>query len=187
MYAHVQVTVRALERGRGIVFAWNAGSNIPVKFATAVLEGIHKAASAGVSEKFELSDIHISVDDGSYHDVDSTLDAFREAAGKAAIEAVRRAGSIVLEAMSLVTILVPLQFVDSIESVVKSHGGQAQITGSETIDRTLEATVPASKVNSMVIEVLEVSDGGASVSIAGAGFRPRPEPPDTVEQWVLRS
>jgi elongation factor G len=82
VYAHVQVTVRALERGQGIVFAWNAGSNIPVKFAPAVLEGIHKAASAGVSEKFELSDIHISVDDGSYHDVDSTLDAFREAAEK---------------------------------------------------------------------------------------------------------
>jgi len=40
-------------------------------------------------------------------------------------------------------------------------------------------------VGKLIAELLEISDGHASISSCSAGFRPRPEPPDTVEQWVV--
>lgn len=72
MYAHVRVSVHPLDRGQGVVFAWNAGLNIPAKFAPAVSQGVHDVMRAGVLARFELTDIHASVESGSYHEVDST-------------------------------------------------------------------------------------------------------------------
>jgi translation elongation factor EF-G len=54
VYAHVRVEVRALDPGQGTVFAWNAGLNIPAKFAAAVTQGIRDAMNAGVSAGLEL-------------------------------------------------------------------------------------------------------------------------------------
>jgi elongation factor G len=47
VYAHVRVAVRGLSRGQGTIFAWNAGLNIPAKFAPAVSQGIQDAMNAG--------------------------------------------------------------------------------------------------------------------------------------------
>jgi elongation factor G len=185
-YAHVRVAVRALTRGQGAVLAWKAGSNIPAKFAPAVLEGIYAVMNAGVLGGLELTDVHISVDDGSYHDVDSTMDAFREAAETAVTEAVRQAGPIVLEELSLVTITVPTHFVDPVETRLNSLGATTKTTSSETAFQIITASIPMADANKLIAGALEISEGGATISSASAGFRPRPEPPETVEQWVVR-
>jgi elongation factor G len=186
VYAHVRVKVRALNRGEGTVFAWNAGLNIPAKFVPAVSQGIQDAMNAGVSAGLELTDVCASVEDGSYHEEDSTADGFREAAEKAAAEAVRQARPVILEALSSVSIAVPANFVDAVAAAVTSHGGQSIATSSETRSRTLTANLPARNVSNLIAELLQVSDGRASVSSHCAGFRPRPEPPDAVEERVAR-
>src|SRR5579863_1644672 len=157
VYAHVQVTVAALTRGQGKVLAWNAGPNIPAKFAPAVLEGIHGATNAGVLAGLELTDIHISVDDGSYHDVDSTMDAFREAAGKAVAEAIRQARPLILEALSKVTVSVPAKFIDVVEARMNSCGATTRITSSETAHQVLAVSIPTPDVINLIAEVLEIS------------------------------
>src|SRR5437870_12254198 len=48
VYAGIRVEVRSLARGKGTVFAWNAGANIPARFATAVAQGVRDAISTGV-------------------------------------------------------------------------------------------------------------------------------------------
>ena len=185
-YAHVQVTVRGLTRGHGTALAWNAGPNIPVKFAPSVLEGIHLAMNTGVLAGLELADVHISVDDGSYHDVDLTKDAFREAADKAVTEAIRQARPIILEALSKVTATVPEKFIDLVEARMKSRGATTKTASSETAFQILAVTIPTLDVNNLIVEVLENSEGGARIVVRSAGFGPRPEPPETVEQWVGR-
>jgi elongation factor G len=186
VYAHVRVEVRALSPGQGTVLAWNAGLNIPAKFASAVTQGIQDAMNAGVSSGLEVTDVCVSVVDGSYHEGDSTADAFREAAGEAAAEATRQARPIILEALSLVTVTVPPDFAEAVEATVASYGGEARVTPGETPARTLSASLPASNVTKLIAELLQISRGHASISIRSAGFQPRPEPPDTVEQWVGR-
>ena len=84
VYAHVRAQIRPLNRGEGTIFAWNAGLNIPAKFVHAVSQGIQDAMTLETSTGFELTDVLLSVEDGSYHEEDSTANAFREAAEKAA-------------------------------------------------------------------------------------------------------
>jgi len=186
VYAHVRVAVRALSRGQGTIFAWNAGLNIPAKFASAFSQGIQDAMNAGVSAGLELVDVSVSVEDGSYHEEDSTADAFREAAEKAIAEAMRQARPVILEAVSLVTITVPVNFVEAVEATVTSYSGQGRTTRSETPSQTLAASIRASDVSSLIGELLRISAGRATISSASAGFRPRSKPPDTAEQWVVR-
>jgi elongation factor G len=182
VYAHVRVAVRALDREQGTIFDWNAGLNIPARFAAAVVQGIQNAMNAGVLAGLEMTDVRASVEDGSYHDVDSTASAFGEAAEKATAEALRQAHPIILEAFASVNITVPQEFVGAIEANVVSHGGRTVSARSET--PTVMANLPTSQVNGLIEEILGISDGHASISITNSGFRPRPEPPDTVEQWV---
>lgn len=186
-YAHIRVAIRALDRGQGTIFAWNAGSNIPAKFANAASQGIQDAMAAGILAGFELTDVCITVEDGSYHEEDSRAEAFREAAEKAVREAALQARPIVLEALSSVTITFPEDFVAVVEATVKSHGGHPRATQSENQYRTVQAVLPSSHLSDLTSELLLASDGQARISASSAGFRPRPEPPGEVEQWVVRA
>lgn len=184
VYAHVRVEVRALNRGEGTIFAWNAGSNIPAKFVPAVSRGIQTAMDAGALAGFELIDVCVSVEDGSYHDEDSTADAFREAAEKATKEAVLRAGPIILEALTLITITVPVDFLVGVEATLDLFGGTKQST---ILPRTMVASLPTSNVTDFVAELLRISDGSASISSRSGGFRPKSEPPDEWSDGLLAS
>ena len=50
-YAHVRVSVQPGQPGRGVELAWNAGLNIPVRFVSAVIEGVEKALELGISSR----------------------------------------------------------------------------------------------------------------------------------------
>ena len=186
VYAHVMVTVHALSRGEGTVFSWSAGSSIPSKFAPAVVQGVQDAMNDGILAGLELTDIHASIDNGSYHEGDSTTHAFREAAEKAAAAAIRQARPMILEVWSSVRIAVPQELVAAVEETVVSRGGQTEAIQSGSSPQAITAKMPTSDVNDLIAELLRVSDGQADISVASAGFRPKPEPPDTVEKWVRR-
>jgi elongation factor G len=187
VYANVRVAVRALKQDEGTAFIWNAGSAMPADFAPAIFEGIRNVLNAGVLAGLEITGIHITVEDGSYHEVDSTADAFREAAEIAAAEAIRKAGPIVLEAISMVTVTVPDQFSETVELTLASRGVRAKVLPSENPSRTYTATLPAAIVAELISELLRATSGSAQISSCSAGFRPRPDPPDTIEQWVASS
>jgi hypothetical protein len=91
VYAGIRVEVRPLARGKGTVFAWNAGANIPARFATAVAQGVRDAISKGVLAGLELADVLVSVEDGSYQAEDSSEAAFREVTQRATTAALRQA------------------------------------------------------------------------------------------------
>jgi translation elongation factor EF-G len=144
--------------------------------------------SGDSSTGFELTDVLLSVEDGSYHEEDSTANAFREAAEKAAREAILQAGPILLEALSSVTITVPENFVAAAEATISSPEGRVSATPSSMLEsRTLEAILPSSNLNNLIAELLRISGERARISSCDAGFRSRLEPPDDEEQWVVRT
>lgn len=175
-YAHVIVSVRPAERGRGAVLAWNAAASIPAQFSLAVLRGVQDALRAGAAG-LEVSDVNVSVDDGSYHDSDSNAEAFREAAQEATLRAIQQAGPIVLEAMSLVMITLPANQVEIAELAVGRCGGEATpAVLTENGSKALAANVPTSCVNELVEEMLGATGGNLTVSSRANGYRPRLDP-----------
>jgi elongation factor G len=184
VYAGIQVEVRPLARGKGTVFAWNAGANIPARFALAVARGVQDTISAGVLAGLELTDIFVSVEDGSYHEEDSSETAFREVTQKATLAALRRAHPTVLEAISVCRTTCPKEYASAIEESFSSEEGQIESAQSELHISSFVVTFPTSRVEQMVQQILSVTNGQAKLSIESGGFRPKPEPPDTVNVWV---
>ena len=183
MYAGIRVEVRSLSRGKGTAFAWNAGANIPSRFATAVTQGIQDAISTGVLAGFELTDVLVSVEDGSYHEQDSTEAAFREVAQKATIAALRDARPTVLEANSICRALFPMEYASAIKEIF-SEEGPIESAQSEKEMSSLIVIIPTSRVGKLLQQILGATNGLAKFSVESGGFRPKPEPPDTADVWA---
>jgi elongation factor G len=182
-YAGIRIEVRSLNRGEGVSFAWNAGANIHSRFANAITRGIQDVISTGVLAGCELTDILVSVEDGSYHDQDSTEVVFREVSQKAATAAIRQAQPTVLEAVSRCRIVLPVEYAIAIEEIF-SEKGQIESVQSEKQSSSVTAVVPTSGLDGLLERVLTATRGLARLSVESAGFRPKPEPPGTVDVWV---
>ena len=183
VYAGLRVEVRPLPRGKGLVIAWNAGANVHARFATAVTQGIQAAASMGVSTGFELTDLLISVEDGSYHEEDSTEAAFREVAQEATITAIRRAHPIVLEAVSICRATFPEEYAGAIKIAVTSKHAQLNLSQSEPRFSEVAAFVPTAQVDKFLRQLLEITEGQAKISIQSGGCTQNIEPPDVSDVW----
>jgi len=84
--------VSPLERGTGYQFEDKiTGGSIPREFIPAVREGAFEAARNGVIAGYPMVDIKIALFDGTFHEVDSSEQAFHIAGSMALKEAVRKA------------------------------------------------------------------------------------------------
>jgi len=94
-YGHVRIRISPGPPGSGLLLnnEMMPGA-IPTKFIPAVEQGLREAAKRGIDGGFLVADIQIDLVDGSYHDVDSSEVAFRNAAAMAFRDAVNNAGAI---------------------------------------------------------------------------------------------
>jgi elongation factor G len=182
-YARIRVEVRSLNRGKGASFAWNAGANIPTRFSNAVTREIQDVISAGILAGCELTDVLVSVEDGSYHEQDSTEAVFREAAQKATIAALRQARPIVLEALSMCRIIFAVEYADAIKETL-AQNGKIESVQSEKQSPSVTVTVPTSSAGELLEQVLAATNGHSKFLVESGGFRPRAEPPETTEVWA---
>ena len=83
-YGHVKITLEPNESGKGYEFV-NAvvGGAIPKEFIPAVDAGIQGAMQAGVLAGYPVVDVKVTLNDGSYHEVDSSEMAFKIAGSMA--------------------------------------------------------------------------------------------------------
>ena len=94
-YGHVKIRISPSPPGSGLLIHNElVPGMIPKRFIPAVEEGLREAAKRGIDGGFLVADIQIDLVDGSYHDVDSSEVAFRNAAAMAFRDAVNNAGAI---------------------------------------------------------------------------------------------
>jgi elongation factor G len=183
-YAHVQVSVRPLNRGQGNVFAWNAGLTIPVKFVPSIVQGVQAALSSGKLSGHELTDIHAVVENGSYHETDSNAVAFREAAETATERAILEAQPVLLEAIVSATVSVPEEFAGVVQQTIASHGQMIELMHVMARNVSTTTSLLGSQISRFIADVLESTQGRARVSVAVRGFEIKAEPPEPPEEWV---
>jgi translation elongation factor EF-G len=76
-----------------------------------------------------------------------------------------------------------VEYADAIEEVL-SQKGQIEPVESEQQTPSVTVTVPTSSVSELLEQVLAAANGHAKFSIESGGFRPQPEPPETMEVWA---
>ena len=94
-YAHVKIQIYPGRPGSGFVFQCDVvGGAIPKEFVPAIEHGLRAAAKMGTVDGGRIQDVRVVLDDGSYHDIDSSESAFWIAASMAFQDAVNKAAPI---------------------------------------------------------------------------------------------
>ena len=107
-YGHCFLRLKPLPRGEGFKFI-NAikGGAIPGEFIGSVEKGVKEALDKGVLAGYPLSDLEVTLYDGSYHDVDSSDIAFKIAGSMALTSGARKAGLTLTEPVMKMEVSTP--------------------------------------------------------------------------------
>jgi elongation factor G len=107
-YGHVVLRLEPLESGSGFVFEDQIrGGTIPKEYIPAVEKGVIEAVESGVVSGYPMTDLKVTLLDGSYHEVDSSDLAFRMAAIFAFREGAPKGRPILLEPIMKIEVIVP--------------------------------------------------------------------------------
>ncbi len=127
MYAHVVFRMEPAERGNGVVFE-NAitGGAIPSEFIPAIQKGVLEAAESGVLGGYPVTDIRVTLVDGSFHEVDSNEMAFRMAAILGFKEGVQQGNPVLLEPIMKIEVVVPEEYIGDVLGQISARRGEIQ-------------------------------------------------------------
>lgn len=124
-YGHVVLEITPGEPGSGITFE-NAiiGGVIPREYINGVEKGVREAAEGGVLAGYPVTDVHVRLYDGSYHEVDSSEMAFKVAASMAFKEGIQQGGPILQEPVMKVEVAMPEEFLGDVIGQLNARRGE---------------------------------------------------------------
>jgi len=135
------------------------GGSIPKEFITAVEKGVAETLEGGVLAGYPLNNISVAVVDGGYHEVDSSEMAFKICSSICAKEAFRKAKPVLLEPVMRVEVVVPDEYMGSVNGDLISRRGRLE--GTELLGGThiIKAMVPLSEMFGYATELRSRTQG----------------------------
>ncbi|UXN69171.1 elongation factor G [Devosia neptuniae] len=165
-FARVKLTVEPSEVGKGLEFV-NAvvGGSVPKEYIPGVEKGVKSVMSAGPLIGFPIVDVKVTLTEGAYHDVDSSVLAF-EIAGRAGFnEGLRKAAPKILEPIMKVEVVTPEDYMGDVIGDLNSRRGQIHGTESRGILQVVNAYVPLANMFGYVNSLRSMSQGRAQYSM----------------------
>ncbi len=164
------------ERGAGVTFEEKiVGGVVPRQFIPAVEKGVREALVRGTSG-YPVTDLHVTLFDGQYHDVDSSEQSFKTAAGMGVREALPKCNPVVLEPIAYVRVTVPTNYTSTV--IQQLTGKRGQILGMNPADRSgfdvVEAYVPAVELSRYITELRTGTQGLGTYSWRHERYDPLP-------------
>jgi elongation factor G len=147
-YGHVVINMEPNEAGKGIEFENKIiGGSIPKEFINPIEKGILEAAEAGTIAGYPVTDVKVTLIDGSFHEVDSSEMAFKMAGLFAFKEGMQKGSPVLLEPIMKEEIVVPEEYLGDVIGQVNSRRGT--ILGMEIRPgnaQAIRAMVPLSEM-----------------------------------------
>ncbi|MGH9525095.1 MAG: elongation factor G [Terriglobales bacterium] len=175
-YGHVKLTIEPGEAGSGYVFENEiVGGSIPKEYIPAIEKGVGEAMEGGVLAGYPMKDIRVTLDDGSFHEVDSSEMAFKIAGSMAFKEAVKRAHPVLLEPVMKVEVVVPEEYMGDIIGDLNSRRGRIEGMEPRGGSQVIRSTVPLSDMFGYATEMRSRTQGRASFSMHFAHYEEAPK------------
>ena len=161
-FARVKMIVKKGEPGCGLDFVNKVvGGNIPKEYIPGVQKGIESAMLNGVVAGYPVIDISVTLYDGAYHDVDSSVMAFEIAGRTAFKDALRKSKPKLLEPMMKVEVVTPEDFVGDVIGDLNSRRGQVQGMDPQGNATLVKASVPLATMFGYVNNLRSMTQGRA--------------------------
>ena len=166
-FAKVIIDIEPLGEGNdGYEFANKvSGGRIPREYIPSVDAGAQEAAEFGVLAGYPMVGVKVTLQDGAYHEVDSSEMAFKIAGSMAFKEAARRADAVILEPMMAVEVTTPEDYMGDVIGDLNGRRGQIQAMDERGGNRVVNALVPLSEMFGYVGDLRSKTQGRASYSM----------------------
>jgi len=183
-YGHVVFTLEPQEPGKGFEFVDAIkGGVVPREYIPAVQKGVEEALNTGVLAGYPVVDVKVTLTFGSYHDVDSSEQAFKMAAIFGFKDAARKATPVILEPMMAVEVETPEDYAGNVMGDLSSRRGMVQ--GMDDMvggGKAIKAEVPLSEMFGYSTTLRSMSQGRATYTME---FKHYAEAPKNVAEAIV--
>ena len=184
-FGKVVIDVEPGEPGTGYVFVDKIkGGAIPREFIKPVKEGIEMGAQNGILAGYPVTDFVATLVDGKYHDVDSDEMSFQLAAKRAIKEAFRRAGSVFMEPIMKLEIVVPEEYWGNATGDLMKRRAQIKESGNIGKDKTALVDVPLKEMFGYANALRSLTRGQASFSMEPSYYA---QVPNSIAEKIIGS
>jgi translation elongation factor G len=183
-YGHVVFRLEPNEPGKGFEFIDEIkGGVVPREYIPAVQKGVEEALTSGVLAGYPVVDVKVALTFGSYHDVDSSEQAFKMAAIFGFKEAARKANPVILEPMMAVEVETPEEYAGTVMGDLSSRRGMVQ--GMDDMvggGKAIKAEVPLSEMFGYATSLRSMTQGRANYTME---FKHYAEAPKNVADAII--
>ena len=183
-YGHVVFKIEPNEAGKGFQFVDAIkGGVVPREYIPAVQKGVEEALTTGVLAGYPVVDVKVTLHFGSYHDVDSSEQAFKMAAILGFKDGCRKANPVILEPMMSVEVETPEDYAGNVMGDLSSRRGMVQ--GMDDMvggGKAIRAEVPLSEMFGYSTTLRSMSQGRATYTME---FKHYAEAPRNVSEAIM--
>ena len=174
-----------LEEGESPLYKFEnavTGGRIPKEYIPSVDAGIQDAMQYGYLAGYPLVNIKATLEDGAYHDVDSSEMAFKLAGSQVLKEAVAKAKPVLLEPLMAVEVVTPEEFMGDVIGDINARRGQVESMDDRSGAKVVKARVPLSSMFGYVGDLRSRTQGRANYTMV---FDSYGEVPQSVAEEVI--
>ena len=165
-YGHAKIRIIPLEEGKGFEFEnGTVGGTVPKEYVPAIQKGIIEALEGGILAGYPMSDLKVTLYDGSYHDVDSSEMAFKIAGSLAIKDAVKKAKPVLLEPVMSVEVVVPDEYMGPVNGDLISRRGRLEGMEMRGTTQLIKSMVPLSEMFGYATELRSRTQGRGSFTM----------------------
>jgi elongation factor G len=183
-YGHVVFKIEPNEPGKGFEFIDAIkGGVVPREYIPAVQKGVEEALQTGVLAGYPVVDVKVTLHFGSYHEVDSSEQAFKMAAIFGFKEGCKKANPVILEPMMAVEVETPEEYAGNVMGDLSSRRGMVQ--GMDDLPgggKVIKAEVPLSEMFGYSTTLRSMSQGRATYTME---FKHYAEAPRNVQEAII--
>ena len=174
-YGDCWIKVEPLERGKGFEFV-NAivGGVIPKQYIPAVEKGIVEAMQNGPLTGNPVVDVKVTLDFGSYHEVDSSEMAFKIAGSLAFKKAMEECRPILLEPIMNISVVIPEESMGDVMGDLNSRRGKIEGMNARGKYQELKAQVPLAEVLTYAPTLTSMTSGRGTYTMSFSHMEPVP-------------
>jgi elongation factor G len=175
-FAEVSIRVEPMTRGTGLEFVDKiVGGAIPKEFIKPVEEGVRRAMEAGVVAGYPVVDVKVTLEDGKFHEVDSSEMAFKMAGYMAFKQACSKGRSILLEPIMDVEVVAPGEFLGDVLGDLTSRRGKILGMESRSGIQTVGVRVPLGRMFGYATDLRSLTQGRATFTMRFSHYEPAPQ------------
>jgi len=183
-YGHVVIKIEPNDKGKGYEFVNKiVGGVIPKEYIPAVDKGCKETLENGVLAGYPVTDVKVTLHDGSFHDVDSSEVAFKVAASMAVKEGVMKAKPVLLEPVMAVEVVAPEENAGDVIGDLNSRRGRIEGMDSVKGIQTVKSQVPLSEMFGYSTDLRSKTQGRGNYSMEFADFV---EAPKNISEDIIK-